>query len=138
MPQTRLPILPPARRALWGLGLTALVLSVGCTRTPPAAESSYEAQLANHLSSSGAKMYGAYWCPHCAEQKELFEAGAEQLPYIECDPSGEAAQPQICVDKGVQGYPTWEINGQLYPGTQSIDTLAELSGYPLPPATPAP
>jgi hypothetical protein len=24
------------------------------------------------ISAKQAKMYGAYWCPHCAEQKEMF------------------------------------------------------------------
>lgn len=133
-----LSVLPAARPALLGLGLTALALGAGCSQLQSAAEPSYEAQLASHLTSSGAKMYGAYWCPHCAEQKELFADGAKQLPYIECDRNGENPQAQLCADKGVQGYPTWEINGQLYPGTQSIDTLANLSGYPLPPAPSAP
>jgi len=28
--------------------------------------------LAEHLSSSGARVFTAWWCPHCHEQKELF------------------------------------------------------------------
>ena len=27
------------------------------------------------LTSKGMKMYGAWWCPHCAEQKESFGYG---------------------------------------------------------------
>jgi hypothetical protein len=43
--------------------------------------------LAAHLSRSGARMFGAFWCSHCAEQKEAFGAGAG-LPYTECFPEG--------------------------------------------------
>ena len=40
--------------------------------------------LAKHLTSSGAVMYSAYWCPHCHEQKELFgkEASDQLLSLI--------------------------------------------------------
>ena len=31
-----------------------------------------EIALAKHLSKTGAKMYGAFWCGHCANQKEVF------------------------------------------------------------------
>jgi hypothetical protein len=29
----------------------------------------------------------------------------------------------------VQSYPTWVINGQRYMGTQTLDALAQYSGY---------
>ena len=86
--------------------------------------------LAKHLSQVGAKMYGAYWCPHCNDQKQFFgREGAKQINYIECDPSGQNAQPEVCKAQKIEGYPTWEINGQFYGGTQSLQKLAELSGY---------
>ena len=89
--------------------------------------------LAKYLKSSGAVMYGAYWCPHCHEQKELFgkEANAE-LAYVECDAGGINPQPDLCRSKGIQGYPSWEIKGELYSGRQTLDELAEYSGYPGP------
>jgi Predicted membrane protein len=31
-----------------------------------------EIALARHLTQIGAKEYGAYWCPHCYDQKQLF------------------------------------------------------------------
>lgn len=74
-------------------------------------------------------MYGAYWCPHCADQKELFEGAADQVPYVECDPEGENSQAQLCQEKNIQGYPTWEIDGQFYPGVQSLEALAQLSDF---------
>lgn len=89
-----------------------------------------EIALAQHLSENEITMYGAYWCPHCYEQKALFgkEAFAE-IDYIECDPEGEKAQPQACQAAGVRSYPSWEIDGQLQPGRIPLEELAELSNY---------
>jgi glutaredoxin len=97
----------------------------------------YEANLANHLRQSGAYMYGAYWCPHCAAQKDLFGVAANQIPYIECDPQGENSQAALCQAKGIQGYPTWEINGERYVGVQPLGKLAELSGFEPPAGEPS-
>ena len=86
--------------------------------------------LAKHLSQVGAKMYGAYWCPHCHDQKQLFGREAfKQINYIECDPAGQNAQPEVCKAQKVEGYPSWEINGQMLSGTQSLEDLAKASGY---------
>lgn len=90
---------------------------------------SFEAGLADHLTQTGAKMYGAYWCPHCEDQKTMFGAAVSRIPYVECDPKGEKAQPQLCQAKQIQGYPTWEIQGQLYPGMRSLIELSVLSNY---------
>lgn len=89
-----------------------------------------EIALARHLTEIGAKEYGAFTCPHCHEQKELFGKEAfSLLNYIECNPQGKDAQPQLCQAANITGVPTWEINGQFYPGVQSLEQLAELSGY---------
>lgn len=89
-----------------------------------------EIALARHLSEIGVKEYGAYWCPHCHEQKELFGKQAfQELNYVECDPKGKNAKPQACQAAGITGYPSWEINGELYPGLQTLQELAQLSGY---------
>lgn len=96
---------------------------------PLPADASYEARLANHLAEEGAAMYGAFWCPHCTDQKELFGEAVDRVPYVECDPEGENAQPDLCAAKEIKGYPTWEIDGEFYPGTQSLEELAQLSGF---------
>lgn len=45
--------------------------------------------LAQRLKAAGAKMYGAFWCSHCQEQKAEFGAEAQAaLPYVECYPQG--------------------------------------------------
>ncbi|MBD0267523.1 MAG: vitamin K epoxide reductase family protein [Cyanobacteria bacterium Co-bin8] len=90
-----------------------------------------EIELARHLKAVDAKMYGAWWCPHCYDQKALFGAeAAAQIPYIECASDGKNAQPQQCRSHSeITGFPTWEINGEFYAGTQTLEKLAELSGY---------
>ncbi len=86
--------------------------------------------LAKHLKSSGAKMYGAYWCSHCHDQKSLFGAEAlTELPYVECDAKGINAQPKQCKAANLDGYPTWVINGETLSGTQELTDLADASGY---------
>ena len=86
--------------------------------------------LAKHLRKTGAKFYSAYWCPHCHTQKQRFGKQAlSQLEVIECDQRGFKPQPQLCIAKKISGYPTWEIGGKFYTGTQSLENLAKLSKY---------
>lgn len=91
-----------------------------------------EIGLAKHLTSIGAKMYGAYWCPYCYDQKQLFgKQAVAELTYIECAPDGANSQTALCQEQSenVQGFPAWEINGQFYAGVQTLERLGELSGY---------
>jgi len=86
--------------------------------------------LADHLTRSGAKMYTAYWCPHCHEQKELFgKEATARLTIIECAPDGRNSQEQLCRSKNIQGYPSWEINGKIDSGVKPLSKLAEMSGF---------
>lgn len=121
---------------LVGLGAIALsiMLLAGCASQGPSGSAAdgaiaYETQLAQHLAANGGVMYGAHWCPHCADQKAMFSGSADAVPYVECAADGENAQPELCQQRGIEGYPTWEIGGQLYPGVRSLDELASLSGF---------
>lgn len=90
-----------------------------------------EVALANYLTESGAKMYGAYWCPHCHDQKSLFGKDAsKKIPYIECAEDGKNSQTALCrTVPEIKGFPTWEVNGEFLEGSQSLETLAAASGY---------
>lgn len=92
-------------------------------------DAEYKEKLAKYLAQQGMVLYGAYWCPHCKEQKELFGDAAKYLDYVECDAKGENANPDECVAKGIEGYPTWIYNGQKYTGSQSLDKLAQIVGF---------
>ena len=100
---------------------------------PPVTTTSGAAEiaLAQHLKSVNARMFGAYWCPHCHDQKQLFgQQASTQFTYVECAPDGANPQTALCqATEGVTGYPTWEVNGQFYSGTQTLEQLAEASGY---------
>lgn len=88
-------------------------------------------ELAKYLKQSGAKMYGAFWCSHCHEQKQLFGKDAvPEIPYIECSPQGPSApQAEVCAAAGIEGYPTWDVKGKKLSGTIPLETLAKESGY---------
>jgi uncharacterized membrane protein/glutaredoxin len=86
--------------------------------------------LAEHLSQIDAKFYGASWCPHCAQQKELFGSSVKRIPYVECSPGGaNGPQAQVCRNNGIQSYPTWIIKGQRYTGVQQLDSLAQITNF---------
>ena len=127
---TRWPWLrPPRLAALAGLVSVAIVgLSLAVFSAAGPASPHQEA-LARHLSDSGARFYGAHWCPACGEQKRLFGNAAGELPYVECDPAGAGARPELCAQANVRTYPTWTISGHRREGVMSLDVLAELSGF---------
>ena len=94
-----------------------------------AQSNSYAGRLAQHLTATNAKMYGAYWCSHCENQKRQFGEAQKLIPYIECDANGVNPQTALCKQKGIKGFPTWEINGKMLSGERSLDELANESGY---------
>ncbi len=87
-------------------------------------------ELAKHIQSRGGVMYSAYWCPHCHDQKEMFgKEAVEKLSIIECAKDGQNNKSDLCERKGVNAYPSWEINGKIESGVKSLEELAEISGY---------
>lgn len=113
---------------------------------------------ASCITNSGAKFYGAYWCPHCQAQKAEFGKSAKKLPYIECELSTKekkVAQSQIdqavkdgkltadqdpnsigiytrtqaCTTNNIESYPTWIFaDGSRVTGEQSFAELAAKTG----------
>jgi hypothetical protein len=85
------------------------------------------------LADSGAKMYGAYWCGHCSNQKKLFGDSWQYVNYTECDANGNNAKPELCTEAGVTGYPTWIFaDGTKAEGELSFSELSKKSGCALP------
>jgi len=80
-------------------------------------------KFAKCLSEKGVTMYGAEGCGHCKQQKEMFGDSFKYVNYVECPD-----KPDLCLEKGIKGYPTWIINGMLYLGAQSLETLSSLTG----------
>lgn len=113
-------------------GSTQVQTTPGVGEAPPVTTTSSQAEieLAKHLKQTGAKMYGAYWCSHCYEEKLVFgQPAVADLPYIECAPDGKNSQTAACKEAGVRAFPTWIVNGKIYEGTQTPQQLAEYSNY---------
>jgi uncharacterized membrane protein len=127
--------LRPARLAVLGslVAAATVVGAIGVFLDPAASATEYQRALARHLAQTGSKFYGAYWCPACRRQKEMFGGAEALLPYVECDSRGARARPEECAGAGVRSFPTWSIQGQRREGVLSLDELANASGY-----TPAP
>ncbi|NKI34971.1 vitamin K epoxide reductase family protein [Wenzhouxiangella sp. XN79A] len=86
--------------------------------------------LAEHLEARGAKYYGAFWCPNCQDQRQMFGRSADRLPYVECSPNGRRGSVAVeCVINDIDSYPTWVIDGRQHQRVLSLDELARLSGY---------
>jgi hypothetical protein len=84
-------------------------------------------KVGQRLKALNAKMYGAFWCSHCNNQKqELGVEVAKQFDYIECDKDGANTQYKLCRSTKITGYPTWEIKGELYPGEKDLGELETL------------
>lgn len=45
---------------------------------------------------------------------------------MECAKEGLNSQQKVCKDRGVPGFPTWDIGGKLYPGEWSVEELEEI------------
>lgn len=96
------------------------------------APSPYDA-LAQCLTEKGVLMYGAYWCPHCQNQKKLFGNAFRYVDYQECATPGS---PNVMIDScqaaGVEGYPTWKNgSGEIIAGEQTLQDLATFGGCSL-------
>ena len=111
---------------------TSTIATVNTTSTESAKSttssltSEQKEKLAKCLTQKGVIMYGAYWCPHCQNQKAEFGDAVKDLTYQECDAKGENGKPELCQKAGVTGFPSWKIPGKdLLTGEQSLADLAQ-------------
>lgn len=88
---------------------------------------------ASCLKERGAVFYGAFWCPHCKNQKTMFGTAVDQLPYVECSTPDGSGQTAECTAKGIQSYPTWIFDdGSQLTGEIPLQQLADKTGCTLP------
>lgn len=83
-------------------------------------------EFAQCLTEQGAIFYGTEWCGFCQRQKEDFGPSMQYINFIDCDQNRN-----LCQSEGITGYPTWKINGQLYPGMQQLNRLSDITGCEL-------
>src|SRR3989344_343756 len=109
--------------------ITTVILRSDNASTEPG---KYDA-FATCLKDKGAVFYGAFWCPHCQTQKKLFGSSVKLLPYVECSTADGKSQTQICIDKKVTSYPTWEFaDASRLTGEIPLAQLAEKTYCALP------
>lgn len=89
-------------------------------------------QFAQCVADSDAKMYGASWCSACNQQKSTL-GNVKEIPYVECSEPDGRTQTQICIDEGIEGYPTWKFaDNTTHTGVLSKAELSERTGCVLP------
>lgn len=86
------------------------------------------------LAQKEVTFYGAFWCPHCNSQKDMFgKKATKELPYVECSTADAKSQTLVCQEAGVTNYPTWKfVDGTTITGEQTFEKLSALSGCPVP------
>lgn len=109
-----------------------ILLAAGCSTANNAPVASKYDGFAKCLADNGTKMYGAYWCQHCASQKQMFGDSFEFVNYIECSLPNRAGQTQECKDARINAYPTWEFkDGKRIEGELALGQLSQYSGCSL-------
>ena len=85
------------------------------------------------ITAKQAKMYGLSWCPHCAEQEEMFGSSFQYISYVECGNKGTHDEDASCVQAGIKHFPTWQFaSGWRQEGTLSLQQLSDKTGCRLP------
>jgi hypothetical protein len=85
------------------------------------------------LASKQVKMYGAYWCPHCIDQKEEFGKSFRYVNYVECAIKGSREMTPECKAAGVQHFPTWQFGtNKPVEGVFPLEELSDKTGCSLP------
>lgn len=82
------------------------------------------------LKDQGVKFYGAFWCPHCQEQKKRFGNSAKKLPYIECSPASGQGLTEICKENKIEGYPTWVFPQGITITSDKEPVVCDVRGTP--------
>ena len=68
--------------------------------------------------------------PSLQRSKTAFwKKAVEELIIIECAKDGKDNKYNLCQQKGIEGFPSWEINDEIYSGTVSLNELAEMTNY---------
>jgi hypothetical protein len=116
------------------IGALVIVIALGMTLNKP--QTNKLDGFAQCIKDSGAKYYGAFWCPHCQKQSALFGSAKKFLPYVECS-NPDKTQTQACIDAKIDSYPTWELKDGTRLAVENdagvtLKTLAEKTQCVLP------
>lgn len=121
--------------AIVALAATAIILMSPATAADPdSARTKNLDAFARCLAEKKATMYGAFWCSHCQEQKDLFGSSFQYVPYVECAMKGAPrTQTPACAMQGIRRYPTWIFSdGERRDKVQPLAELSKKTGCRLP------
>ena len=110
-----------------GLGvLSPPVLALawsGNIKQPQQASTAKALNLSEHLSRIGARFFGAWTCPACVRQMELFgKQAAVLVPYVECRmPEQRPNEAAACREAEVRAYPHLAVARRTKKGGSSVD-----------------
>lgn len=123
-----------AKKFLIGTILLSILLIVGASFLLGGAEKGSNLDtFAKCLKDKKTVFYGAFWCPHCQNQKKLFGSSEQYLPYVECSTPDGQRQTQDCKKKNIKSYPTWEFTGgSRKTGEVSLEELSQKTNCALP------
>ena len=101
---------------------------------PSSDKTNYDA-LAKCMTEKGMVMYGSFRCGVCAKTRAMFGDSFQYIREIECHPQGKNSQTDLCIQKSIQGTPTWALEPggvevKRYTGFLSADELKTFSGCP--------
>ena len=120
-------------KTIWIIAVVVIIIAIigggVWLYTAQSAQAAKLSAFATCVKNSGAKMYGAFWCPHCQDQKAMFEtlfdSAVPNLPYVECSTPDSNGQLQVCKDLGIKVYPTWKFaDGTSNEGELTLKDLA--------------
>ena len=121
---------PSRKRLIWaGILATVLLAYVGFWYY---SNHRYDG-FAKCLASKQAKMYGLYWCPHCADQKAMFGKAFQYVPYVECAIKDSHELAPACSAAGVKLFPSWQFGtNKPIEGVFPMEELRDKTGCSLP------
>ncbi len=115
---------------------SAYIMYIVQARTIP--DGKYD-EFAQCLTDTGFVMYGSATCSYCAVQRAMFGNAFEKIEEIECHPRNPNPQTELCVEKNIEGTPTWiqedESGADVHrfpAGVVSLEELSRVSGCALP------
>jgi len=116
-------------RLIFALAIAVMLLASGCIL----GGGKYD-EFAKCLTNKSVKMYGAYWCGHCNNQKTEFGSSWQYMTYVECAVQGQPdVQTDACREANITGYPTWELpDGTRIEGEMAFAELSDKTGCALP------
>lgn len=82
------------------------------------------------ITDNGGKMFGAYWCPNCADQKDRFGSAFRKIDYVECSSPGSRTF-DLCPE--ITGVPLWTTtDGEEARGNVPLSELSDIYQCELP------